>query len=77
MLFKKFEDWVKTTAKKLFKRIGLSHWEESAKVILLLIITMIPICFAFILVLLGLIFGVMNFITRLQYNKTVSQLEDQ
>jgi hypothetical protein len=62
-LFKQFEDWMRSAAKKVFKRAGLSHWEESAKVIILLIVIMIPLCFIFIMTLLGIIFGVINFVS--------------
>ena len=63
-LFKQFEEWMKVAAKKLFKKAGLSHWEESAKVIMLLIVIMIPVCFIFILTLLGIIFGIINLVSK-------------
>ena len=63
-LFKQFEEWMRVAAKKLFKKAGLSHWEESAKVIMLLIVIMIPVCFIFILTLLGIIFGIINLVSK-------------
>lgn len=63
-LFKQFEEWMRVAAKKLFKKAGLSHWEESAKVIMLLIVIMIPVCFIFILTLLGIIFGIINLASK-------------
>lgn len=67
---------MKATAKKLFKKVGLSHWDESAKVILLLIVIMIPICFIFILTLLAFIFGLMNFVSKMKYDRSLSELEN-
>ena len=55
---------MRVAAKKLFKKAGLSHWEESAKVIMLLIVIMIPVCFIFILTLLGIIFGIINLVSK-------------
>lgn len=70
-IFKKFEDYTRSTAKKLFKKAGLSHWEESAKVILLLVIILIPVCFLLIMLLLGIIFGIINFVSKYQYDRSL------
>jgi hypothetical protein len=63
---------MRVTAKKLFKRVGLSYWEESAKVILLLIVVMIPVCFALIMLLLSVIFGVMNLFSKILYDRNIN-----
>jgi len=68
---------MRSTAKILFKKIGFSHWDESAKVVLLLIAIMIPFCFLFIVAILGMIFSVINYFYRLSYNNSMHELETQ
>jgi hypothetical protein len=67
---------MKATAKKLFKKLGLSYWQEPAKVVLLLIVIMIPVCFGLIMLLLAIIFLIMNFVSKKVYDRDIGKLED-
>lgn len=58
---KDLEESITKTAKNVFKRFGLSYWEDQAKIIVFLVVLLIPVCFVFVIVLLWTIFSALNY----------------
>jgi hypothetical protein len=56
-----FEVEMTKAAKSLFKNFGLTHWKESTKVGLFLVMTLVPIFIVLIIGTLKFIFIIFNF----------------
>jgi len=70
----KFEEYIKKEAKRAFKIIGLSHWDERVKITLLMILTMVPLVIALVFGVLGAVFFIMNLVMRRSHEKEIKSL---
>lgn len=73
----RMEEYFTTESKKVFNKIGLSHWSERVKIAMFMVVILVPIMIILVFATCALIFVIINYVLAFSHNREIKRLRSE